>query len=122
MTNNLLHVFALQRQPSQGGLGQSERGFGTLASHAGTPYCIFVVSCFVAFVIDMLVLFLQIELDPIVKTYDLLPVLGFPHKHVLKSTGILPVKQPYCYVLQIISFPLISQFFIFRWKRIKANV
>lgn len=56
----------------------------------GVPYCVFVVSCFVAFVINVVVLLLQIELDPVVKAHDLLAILGFSHKHVFKSTGILP--------------------------------
>lgn len=74
----------------------------SISSHAGFPYCIFVVSCFVAFVIDMLVLFLQIELDPVMKTHDLLAILGFPHKHVFKSTGILPVMyNNHIHILQI---------------------
>lgn len=61
--------------------------------HAVFPYGILVVSCFVAFVIDMVELLLQIELDPVMKTYDLLAILGFSHKHVFKSTGILPVTE-----------------------------
>lgn len=64
-------------------------------SHSDTafPYTIFVVPCFVAFVVHMLVFFLQIELDPVVQTHDLLPVLGFSHKHMFKSTGILPTMN-----------------------------
>lgn len=57
------------------------------------PYTIFVVSCFVAFVVHMVVFFLQIELDPVVQTHDLFPVLGFSHKHMFKSTGILPTMK-----------------------------
>lgn len=57
----------------------------------GFPYRVFVVSCFVALVINMVVLLLQIELDPVVEAHDLLALLGFSHKYVFKSTGILPV-------------------------------
>lgn len=67
------------------------RVFGLLEPVLGFPYCVFVVSCFVAFVINMIVLLLQIELDPVVKAHDLLAIFGFSHKHVFKSTGVLPV-------------------------------
>lgn len=66
------------------------RQFGVL--YPAFPDRVFVVSCFVAFVINMVVLLLQIELDPVMKTHHLLAILGFSHKHVLKSTGILPAR------------------------------
>lgn len=56
-------------------------------------YCVFIVSCFVAFVVNVVVFFLQVELDPVVKTHDLLAVLGFSHKHMFKSAGILTVMK-----------------------------
>lgn len=52
-------------------------------------YTVFIVSCFVALVVHMLVFFLQVELDPVVKTHDLIAIFGFSHKYVFKSTGIL---------------------------------
>lgn len=51
--------------------------------------CIFVVSCFVAFVVNMVVFLLQVELNPVVETHNLLAVLGLSHKHMFKATGIL---------------------------------
>lgn len=52
-------------------------------------YGVFAVSGFVAFVVNMAVLFQQVELDPVVETHDLLSKLGFSHKHMFKPTGIL---------------------------------
>lgn len=55
------------------------------------PYTVFIVSGFVALVVHMVVFFLQIKLDPIMQTHDLLTMLCFSHKDMFKSTGILPV-------------------------------
>ncbi|TNN75569.1 hypothetical protein EYF80_014215 [Liparis tanakae] len=61
-----------------------------------TPDKRWVGECFVnsmpqvaaAFVINMVVFFVHIELDPVVKTGDLLAELCFSHKHMIKLTGI----------------------------------
>lgn len=55
------------------------------------PYTVFIVPCFVALVVHMVVLLLQIKLHPVMQTHDLLTMLGFSHKDVFKSTRILPV-------------------------------
>lgn len=36
--------------------------------------------------------FLQVELQPVVQTHDLLPVFGLPDEDVFKSTGVLTRK------------------------------
>lgn len=92
-------------------------------SHAVFPYRILVVSGFVALVINMVVLFLQIELDPVMKTHHLLAILGFSYKHMFKSTGILPVMEKKHINMCCKLLPsLTSQLFIFIWPQTKANV
>lgn len=76
-------------------------------------YCIFVGSCFVAFVVHMVVFFLQVELDPVVKTHDLLAILGFSHKHVFKPTGILTIMYGYNILQrQFIKRPCVPSFIL----------
>ena len=58
-----------------------------------SSYSIFAVSGFVAFVVDVVVLLLKVELDPVVKTHDLPAELGFSNKHVFKSAGILTIVE-----------------------------
>lgn len=58
-----------------------------------SSYSIFVVSGFVAFVVNMVVLLLKVELDPVVKTHNLPAVLGFSNKHMFKSAGIRTVVK-----------------------------
>lgn len=41
----------------------------------------------------MVMFFLQVELDPVVKTHDLMAILGFAHKHMLESTGVLSIMN-----------------------------
>lgn len=53
-------------------------------------YSVLVLSGFVALVVDIAVLLLQVELDPVMKTHDLVVIFGLSNKHVFKSTGILP--------------------------------
>lgn len=55
-----------------------------------SPHRVLVLSCFVAFVVDVTVLLLEVELDPVMKTHDLLAKLRFSNKHVLEPAGILP--------------------------------
>lgn len=73
-------------------------------------YSIFVGSCFVAFVVHMVVFFLQVELDPVVKTHDLLAVLGFSNKHMFKSTGILTIMYSYNIFQRFIKRPCVPSF------------
>ena len=56
-------------------------------------YCVLIASGFVALVVNMAMFFLQIKLNPVVQTHNLLPVLGLSDKHMLKTTGILPVYR-----------------------------
>lgn len=36
---------------------------------------------------------LEVELDPVVKTYDFITAFGFSDKHMLESTGILAAMK-----------------------------
>lgn len=79
-------------------------------------YCVFVVSCFVAFVVNVALFFLQVEVDPVVKTHDLLAKFGFSNKHMFKSTGILTMleKKPVCSAVD--SFPTLNLIFSLKKK------
>lgn len=55
-------------------------------------YRVFVISCFVAFIVNVSLFFLQVELQPVVQTHDLLPVFGLPDENVFKSTRVLTRK------------------------------
>lgn len=68
-------------------------------------YSIFVGSCFVALVVNVVVFLLQVELDPVVKAHDLLAVLGFSHKHVFKSTRILTTMKRDMFKQRLIKAP-----------------
>jgi len=57
---------------------------------AWLAYSIFVASCFVALIVNMAALLLQVELDPVVESHDLPTIFGLSDKHMLESTGILP--------------------------------
>lgn len=61
--------------------------------HTVSSYSVFVVSGFVALVVDVVVFLLQVELDPVVKTRYLPTIFGFSDKHVFKSTGILTTAE-----------------------------
>lgn len=59
-------------------------------------YCVFIVPRFVAFVVNMAVLLLQVELHPVVQTHDLLAVFGLSNKHVLKATRVFSKRSKTC--------------------------
>lgn len=54
-------------------------------------HSVFIAPGFVTLVVNMVVFLLQVELDPVVQAHNLLPLLGLSDKHMLKTTGILPV-------------------------------
>ena len=57
-----------------------------------------MLPCFVSLVVQVPVFFLQIELDPVVKTDDFCPRFGFSNKDMLKSRG---VQAGECFSLEI---------------------
>lgn len=73
-----------------------------------------MLPCFVAFVVQVPVFFLQVELDPVVKSNDFCSRFCLSNKDMLKSTGVQAVE---CFRVEIpynvyfFSFAIVNSLF-----------